>query len=97
MLFRSQFTIYEKQLMLWLAGMTTFLQGIALSFALMNRLTQYFAIPLFILLPNLIKSSFGYKDKVIIKILLMLFFIAFFYYQLKISPECIVPYKVMEF
>ena len=94
---REEFSSYEKQLMLWLAGMTTFLQGIALSFALMNRMTQYFAIPLCILLPNLIKSSFKYKDKLLVKLVLMIFGVAFFYYQLKISPESIVPYKVMKF
>lgn len=81
-----------QKMILWSSCIGTTLQSMAMIFGLFNRLSQYFMIPVFLILPTLIRTKFKQKDRVIIVGLIMFVSFLFYIYMLNAEGKTIVPY-----
>lgn len=69
-------------------------QLVSFVFPLMNRLGLFFAVPMFILLPNIIQTRFSAKSKLICYLLIM--FVSLVFYILVYSgDEYLTPYRLI--
>lgn len=87
-----QENIVLQKMILWSSCIGTALQSMSMIFGLFNRLSQYFMVPVFLLLPTLIRIKFKQKDRVIIVGLIMFVSFIFYIYMLNAEGRTVVPY-----
>ena len=78
------------------SSLTSACQIIAMTFPLANRMGLFFAVPTFLLLPNIIENEFDNQSKRLCYLFIMIVSIAFFallLYQDVISSATLVPYE----
>ena len=78
------------------SSLTSACQIIAMTFPLANRMGLFFAVPTFLLLPNIIENEFDNQSKRLCYLFIMIISIAFFallLYQDVISSATLVPYE----
>lgn len=72
--------------------LTVVFQTLALTFAILNRIAAYFAIPMFILLPNLIKQRFEVKSQFAIRLAIMSISLIYYIYIMSLGTSGTIPY-----
>ena len=78
------------------SSLTALCQVMAMSFPLTNRMGLFFAVPTFLLLPNVVENEFDNKSKQICYLFIMILSIVYFsilLYQESFSGSGIVPYR----
>lgn len=82
----------EKNFLVWCSAIAVVMQGMSSLFPLMNRLADYFIIPVFLLIPNIIYSKFNKKDCWAIIAGIIVITLLFFTYGLSNDHGYTVPY-----